>query len=57
MNTVRRKNDQDYEIGNQQRKVESIRGVQSFEGLIEIVRLEVMPPVLRRNQEDTNCGE
>ena len=57
MQAVTSKDDQNDKIGNQQCKVESIGAVEAFKGLVEIMRLEVVPPILRSNQENTNCGQ
>jgi len=56
MQSVTSEDDQHDKVRNQQSQIEGIRAVEALESLIEIMRLEVVPPVLCRNQEDANCG-
>jgi len=43
------KDDQNDKIGDQQREVEGIGVIEALKGLIEVMRFEIMPPVLRRD--------
>src|SRR5262249_48254182 len=54
--SVTGEDDQHDKVRNQQGEIEGIRTVEPLESLIEIMRLEVVPPVLCGNQEDKNCG-